>query len=371
MLFIIVFTAILSWMISRNITSSVAKISLGIEQFLDFLNRKHNVIEKIDLEGSDELARVAHMVNEQTDAINEGIENDMLCVGESILTLNKVQQGSFRCRVQAEASNPQIQTLASTINKMLDTQEKVMDDILEGLDKFTHYNYLDTITLDSKIGGETKRVVDRVNTLGHAITKLLNDSYNNANILLERADVLQEKMQELNKSAAAQAQELATTTGAVNTIAQTIEETSQKANEVVSQSQDIKNVMQVIADIADQTNLLALNAAIEAARAGEHGRGFAVVADEVRKLAESTQKSLAEINTTVSILTQSITDVEANIVEQSESANSINKAVDEVNAMTNENANTAVEVSEVANDVKEMSLKSLSEIEKNQFRKEK
>nr|WP_297444059.1 methyl-accepting chemotaxis protein [Sulfurimonas sp.] len=178
-------------------------------------------------------------------------------------------------------------------------------------------------------------------------------------------------MQELNKSAAAQAQELATTTGAVNTIAQTIEETSQKANEVVSQSQDIKNVMQVIADIADQTNLLALNAAIEAARAGEHGRGFAVVADEVRKLAESTQKSLAEINTTVSILTQSITDVEANIVEQSESANSINKAVDEVNAMTNENANTAVEVSEVANDVKEMSLKSLSEIEKNQFRKEK
>ena len=367
-MFLVIFlTVLFSYVISKNITESIDKISYGVRQFLEFLNRHHNVIEKIDLDGKDELAVVAKMVNEQTDEINEGIENDMLCVGEAILVLNKMQQGHYKCRVQTKASNSQIQTLANTINKMLDVQSKVMQDILAGLEKYANYNYLDTIALDEKISGETKALVDGINALGRAIVVMLQNTYQSSTALLEQADVLEEKMDSLQKSANDQALQLETTSKSVMQITESIDETSLKAQEVVAQSNDIKNVVSIIADIAEQTNLLALNAAIEAARAGEHGRGFAVVADEVRKLAESTQKSLGEINVNINILSQSIMEIGTSISEQSSSANKINSAVYGVEQTTQVNAKTATSVKEIADQVTEMAQKALDELKKNKF----
>ncbi|WXG21664.1 methyl-accepting chemotaxis protein [Campylobacter concisus] len=206
-----------------------------------------------------------------------------------------------------------------------------------------------------------------VSNMGEVVCSMLNSNLSQAQLLEEKATTLASAMKELTQGASTQANSLQESAAAVEQMSSSMNAISQKTADVIRQSDEIKNIITIIRDIADQTNLLALNAAIEAARAGEHGRGFAVVADEVRKLAERTQKSLGEIEANTNVLAQSINEMSESIKEQSEGINMINQSVAQIDHLTKENVVIANQANEVTTEVDEMAKAIVEEVRKKRF----
>ena len=215
-----------------------------------------------------------------------------------------------------------------------------------------------TIALAKETSSENASIAHELSTttlqVGKRVedsTQIINQTTAMSNTIKQEIDASVAKAKESKAEILKANQELKLARGFVQQLgvrvqnsAHTELELAQKVQQLSSDADQVKNVLTVISDIADQTNLLALNAAIEAARAGEHGRGFAVVADEVRTLAERTQKSLVEIHATINVIVQAIMD-------SSDQMNKNSKEVQELSVVAEDvgkKINSTVDMMDVA-----------------------
>jgi methyl-accepting chemotaxis protein len=229
-----------------------------------------------------------------------------------------------------ENAPEELSEMASSFNGLMGS----LKELIETSKRSSSENASISHELSTTAMGVGTNVEKSVSVVNEA-TKKAVDIQSEINSAISDAQESKKDIIEANQNLIAARQDVISLTSKVQQSAELEVELAHRMNTLSHEASEVKSVLEVISDIADQTNLLALNAAIEAARAGEHGRGFAVVADEVRKLAERTQKSLTEINATINVIVQSIGDVSGQMTSNSEDIQALADTASAVEAKIN------------------------------------
>jgi methyl-accepting chemotaxis protein len=256
----------------------------------------------------------------------------------SRLISSRVKLLEFRARELASGDGDLTQRLSVTVGDEITSASIEINKFIERIQNIVidaKSSSTESLSIATYLSKESEKIKQRANEESSILSQNVKSTEDMKRLLedaVERSKHTKVDIEEANLNLQNAKKSIENMVNEIEKSSETEIELSSRLSQLSQDAEQVKSILTVINDIADQTNLLALNAAIEAARAGEHGRGFAVVADEVRQLAERTQKSLTEINSTISVIVQSIIDASNQMQENSkaiENLSSISNSVEE------------------------------------------
>lgn len=393
------------------------------QQLIDFLSYEKNEFEYIESTGNKKVDDMFKKWNQQIKSFDKRAKDDMRVLGEIVLTADKVEKGIYKSRITASSENPTIHTLKNTLNKMLSSIDDATSRILRVVNSYTNDDFTDYIRVVDNYKDDMKLLMESINILGKELGNSARNNYYNGETLEKSSSTMSNSMNNLATKANEQAASLEQTAAALEEITSITRNNTQNATKMGELGQIVKKSVQtgeelasktalsmdeinekvkainsaitVIDQIAFQTNILSLNAAVEAATAGEAGKGFAVVAQEVRNLANRSAEAAREIknlveeatikandgklissdmidgykelNKNISETINIIEDVSGASKEQMLGIEQINQAVNMLDRVTQENAFESNQIKEISQSVSKLAYDLLTDAKSKKF----